>query len=38
MKISSVTGGTKLWITVWDNGPEFEGGMKMTPVVEQVKQ
>jgi len=27
--ISSVTDGTKLWITVWDNGPGFEGGIEV---------
>jgi signal transduction histidine kinase len=27
IKISSVTDGTKLWITVWDNGPGFESGL-----------
>ena len=26
IKISTVTDGTKLWITVWDNGPGYEPG------------
>ena len=29
IKISSVTDGTKLWITVWDNGPGFEEGSEL---------
>ncbi len=29
IKIASVTDGTKLWITVWDNGPGFEESLKL---------